>query len=162
MSIQPIVTVLKQLIKAHELLLEITMDKTEHIKEGNVDDLQTTLYKEQKATQTVQKLDGKRELEVELWFKHQKLSIENATITKILDHLPHGEEKQNLEIVTTQLTHLIIKIKQQEQLNQALLQQSMQFVQLSLSMLQPSIENFNYNQKQMSSAEKHSVFDSKA
>ena len=80
----------------------------------------------------------------------------------MLDRLSNENEKLSLEKVTAKLTECIVKIKQQEQLNEALLKQSMQFVQLSLDMLNPSIKNMNYNQKQSQVMAERSVFDSKA
>src|SRR5699024_2560937 len=120
------------------------------------------LIKERKVMQSIERTEEKRMEEVNKWFTDQGLPLENATITEMLNKLSNENEKKSLEKVTVNLTELIVKIKQQEQLNEALLKQSMQFVQLSLDMLHPSIENMNYNQKQSQVTTERSVFDSKA
>ena len=64
--------------------------------------------------------------------------------------------------MTIELTKAITQLKQQEQLNQALIQQSMQFVQLSLDILNPTIQTMNYGKNREDAGSKRSVFDSKA
>jgi len=162
LSIQPIVNLLEKLIQEHEELLKLSKQKTDEIKEGQTDKLQATLIKERKVIQSIERTEEKRMEEVNKWFTDQGLPLENATITEMLNKLSNENEKKSLEKVTVNLTELIVKIKQQEQLNEALLKQSMQFVQLSLDMLHPSIENMNYNQKQSQVTTERSVFDSKA
>lgn len=59
------------------------------------------------------------------------------------------------------LIFVLSDLKQQEALNAELIQQSMQFIHLSLNTLEPSIQSMNYgNQRQ--EAPKRSLFDSKA
>jgi len=162
LSIQPIVNLLEKLIQEHEELLRLSKQKTDDIKEGQTDKLQATLVKERKVIQRIELIEEKRIEEVNKWFTSLELPLENATITEMLDRLSNENEKLSLEKVTAKLTECIVKIKQQEQLNEALLKQSMQFVQLSLDMLNPSIKNMNYNQKQSQVMAERSVFDSKA
>lgn len=161
-TIKPMIQVLTKLVNVHKSLLENARQKTEVVKEGSVEQLQMILVKERKYIQVLEQAEAERKKEVENWFLQQGLPLNNATITEILDHIPNNEEKKELENQTVALTEMITSLKQQEQLNQALIQQSMQFVQLSLDMMNPSIKNMNYGNKQETSTEKRSVFDSKA
>src|SRR5699024_1002454 len=133
--------------------------KTEVVKEGSVEQLQMILVKERKYIQVLEQAEAERKKEVENL--QQGLPLNNATITEILDHIPNNEEKKELENQTVALTEMITSIKHQEQLNQALIQQSMQIVQLPLDMMNPSIKNMNYGNKQETSTDKRSVLDSK-
>ena len=72
------------------------------------------------------------------------------------------KDKKQLEASAVKLTEALIALKQQEQLNIALIQQSMQFVQLSLDLLSPSLTNMNYGKEQKDQPINRSVFDSKA
>lgn len=72
------------------------------------------------------------------------------------------QSREGLEKTAVALTNVITRLKEQKQLNQALIQQSMQFVELSLDMLSPSIRNMNYGEKKSSGPKGRSVFDSKA
>ncbi|WP_099159875.1 flagellar protein FlgN [Virgibacillus ndiopensis] len=162
MSVQNIIQSLEKLVTLHESLLVVSKQKTEVIKEGSVEKLQPLLIKERKHVQVLEQAEVKRQQEVDKWFTHQKISKENATITGILEVILDVDERNELEKKTITLTKVITSLKQQEQLNQALIQQSMQFIQLSLDMMNPSIKNMNYGNKEGTDTEKRSVFDSKA
>lgn len=149
-------------MKAHEQLLIVSRQKTDQIREGLVEELQTTLIKERKIVQTTVRLEEQRISAVNQWAEISQLSEENATMTWIIEQVHEVKDRTALEKVTAQLVDLIVEIKQQEQLNEALLEQSMQFVQLSLELLNPTIENFNYNKEQQAPSVERSVFDSKA
>lgn len=160
MSTQHIINILKDLVKAQKGLLEISIQKTEEIKAGQVDQLQATLVKERKVLHNIEQIESKRIEAVNQWFVEYSLPLEQATITEMLENLINEHDKNQLEIVATDLTETILKLKQQEQLNQALIQQSMQFVQLSLDLLSPSITNMNYSGKKETNQIKRSMFDS--
>lgn len=162
LSIQPVIKLLEKLVQAHELLFKMSKQKTEDIKGSHTEQLQATLIKEQKQVQSIELIEAKRLTEVNDWLNQRQLPPEKGTITHMLEELSNDIEKEALENVTVRLSELIVNIKQQEQLNQALLQQSMQFVQLSLNMMQPSIENMNYHKDHSPMVTERSLFDSKA
>ncbi|WP_164668080.1 flagellar protein FlgN [Virgibacillus doumboii] len=163
MSVQPIKKSLEKLNFLHESLLDISKEKTAIVKEGSVDKLQSLLVKERKHVQALEQAEVKRQKEVEEWSAQNNISLENATITGILEAISDEQTKDELETAAIDLTNTITKLKQQEQLNQALIQQSRQFVELSLDMMKPSIRNMNYGGKETASnSSERSVFDSKA
>ncbi|RDW16515.1 flagellar protein FlgN [Oceanobacillus arenosus] len=163
MSVQTIIQSLESLVHVHEALLVISQEKTEIVKDGSVDKLQALLVKERKQIRLLEQAEIKRQESVTAWAKNSKIPVENATITTMLETIEDGAEQEALAAITTDLTNLITKLKQQEQLNQALLNQSMQFVQLSLDMLNPSINNLNYGSKSKEAGSTNrSLFDSQA
>ncbi|AXI10020.1 flagellar protein FlgN [Oceanobacillus sp. 143] len=163
MSVQTIIQSLERLVSVHVELLAISQDKTEIVKEGSVDKLQALLVKERKQIRLLEQAEIKRQESVEAWAKNRTIAVNQATITTMLETLEDEAEQEALASVTTELTKLITKLKQQEQLNQALLNQSMQFVQLSLDMLNPSINNLNYgNKSKETGSTGRSLFDSQA
>ncbi|OZU88801.1 flagellar protein FlgN [Virgibacillus indicus] len=164
MSVQTIIKSLEKLVNLHMELLEISLEKTKIVKDGSIDNLQAVLLKERKTVRAVEQAEAKRQTEVEEWFARKRLPTGDATITNMLELVTEEQEKTTLGKITIKLTETITKLKQQEQLNHALINQSMQFVQLSLDMMNPSIKNMNYGNKKGSEPEtnKRSVFDSKA
>ncbi len=162
LSIQPIIQSLEKLIGLHESLLEISKQKTAVVKEGAVENLQSLLLKERKHVQALEQAENKRQKAVQVWVSEYSPDLEQATITGILEVIDDQQSKKELENVTITLTETITELKQQEQLNQSLIQQSMQFVELSLNMMKPSIRNMNYGGKKPSDSIERSVFDSKA
>ncbi|MGM8364584.1 flagellar protein FlgN [Virgibacillus sp. W0181] len=165
MSMQNIIQSIAKLVDIHTYLLEISEQKTEAIKKGTIDELQALLTKERKYTQLLEQIEIDRMEKVNAWLSKQGNPSEQAemTVTSMLEMLENEREKLELANITTKLTHTITELKQQEQLNRDLIDQSMKFIHMSLNMIQPTIENMNYNKHQSSSGtSKRSLFDSKA
>ncbi|MFD1038885.1 flagellar protein FlgN [Virgibacillus byunsanensis] len=162
MSVFKIIKSLHKLVDMHKTLIDISGQKTEIIKEGSVDKLQTLLIKERKHVKAIEQIEKLRQTEVKEWFTQQGSKEDPPTITRMLAIISDDEQQKELEAMTVSLTEAITQLKQQEELNQALIQQSMQFVQLSLDMINPSIKSMNYGNKKETESIKRSVFDSKA
>lgn len=157
-----IIKSLEDLVSVHVEILDISKEKTEVIKEGSVEKLQKLLVNERKLVRKVENNEKERKVLVDHWFENRKLSLEDATVTNMLELLDDEEDKNNLEQVTIALTKVITNLKAQEKLNLALISQSMQFVQVSLDLLSPSLKNMNYGNKPNEEEPTRSVFDSKA
>lgn len=162
MSIHPIVSTLEKLISIHQELCHVSKEKTEILIEGSTEKLQHLIAKERKYLQLLEQFEQKRQRAVEKWYEDNHFVTEEKTVTNMLQLINEETEKQQLEEVTIQLTNMITTLKQQEQLNQDLLRQSLQLVQLSLDMVQPTIQQINYGQKETKESENRSVFDSQA
>ncbi|MFD2044989.1 flagellar protein FlgN [Ornithinibacillus salinisoli] len=162
MSVKAINQSLENLNNIHEDLLKNSEQKTEVIKEGSVEKLQSVLIKERKLIQLLDKAEEQRKKEVDRWFSDRELPSVEATITNMLELLSDEQDRKNLEEQTVALTEVMLKLKQQEQLNMALIQQSMQFVQLSLDLMSPSLKNLNYGNEKEKATINRSMFDSKA
>ena len=154
---------MQQLVVLHQELIQISNKKTEEIKQGDMDELSKTLMKERKQIQAITQAEAKRQVIVDDFFMKVHANVEEKTMTMLLSYLDDDKVKHQLEDVVALLVESIVELKQVEQLNQELMIQSMQYVQLSLDMLQPSIQRMNYDQKQtIQESVKQSVFDSKA
>ncbi|MCG1026843.1 flagellar protein FlgN [Virgibacillus halodenitrificans] len=164
MSVQLIIQSLHQLVDVHKQLLRLSNQKTEAIKEGSIDNMQKVIGQERKEIKQLEQAEKIREKLVSDWFIKNGFSQEDVSITFLLDHIEQLDEREKLGNITIRLTKLITELKQQEQLNQSLINQSMKFIQLSLDMLNPSIQNINYGNQQQygKEAQKRSIFDSKA
>lgn len=162
MSVQAIIKTLTELVDIHEEIIKLSKEKTEIIKDGSIEKLQQVLSSEHKFVQRLEKAEVNRQKQVDLWCDDQNISKVNVTITKILELISDEPEASQLKLKTIELAKVMTKLKQQEKLNQELITQSMQFVQLSLDMMSPTINNLNYGKSKESTSEKRSMFDSKA
>lgn len=162
MSADLIIQSLEELVSIHENLLTISEEKTKVIKEGSIDKLQNLLVKERKQIRLSEQAEVNRQTVVEQWCMNNGTTVDSATITNILQMLTDEVERQKLEHTATKLTETITRLKQQEQLNHVLISQSMQFVQLSLDLMSPTLKNMNYGVNKESDITTRSVFDSKA
>jgi|SRR5690625_559962 len=154
---------LKKLIGLHEELIQISNHKTEEIKQGDMDKLSKLLMQERKQIQAITQTETKRQSIVDDFFTNKGAHDKEQTMSNLLVLIDHDDEKQQVELLVSTLVDTIVELRQVEQLNKELMEQSMQFVQLSLDMLQPSIQRMNYDGKQnVQKSTKQSVFDSKA
>lgn len=159
MSVAPIIQSIHKLIGIHKSLIDLSEQKTTIVTKGSIVKLQSILTQERQTVQMLNKTEKNRQQAVEEWCMRNHVPTDHMTMTHMLNVLDTGEERDLLEQTTTELTQLLTDLKQQEQLNQSLIQQSMQFVQLSLDMMQPTIKNMNYG-NQNKNRSKRSVFDS--
>lgn len=128
-----------------------------------MEQLSKLLMKERKYIQEVGQVEQEREKIVEQVFQNLNINHEEKTVTVILEHIERIDDKQKLEKAVTELLEIIIELRRSEKLNRDLIEQSMQFVQLSLDLLQPSDRNINYQKETKNQSHiKRSVFDSKA
>lgn len=160
---QAVLNIMEALITEHEHMLNISNEKTELMKAGKIDAFQKLLMQERKQTQAISQLEKKRVQAVDALF--QEMGIENTdkTVTVLLEQMEEGQQKREMEAAVSRLIDYIVQIRDVEQLNKELIQQSMTFVQLSLEMLQPNLGQMNYGKQQSSQMTPNtSVFDSKA
>ncbi|WP_226037125.1 flagellar protein FlgN [Aquibacillus saliphilus] len=165
MSVQAIVEALTKMTQLHASLLTISTSKTESLKTGDINQLQELLSQERKHVQAINQLEKKRMDMINSWSEARQLDPTAMTVSVMLENHLDGSEKESLEQITTTLAETIVQLKQQEQLNKELTQQSLQFIQLSMDMIAPTIKSINYGNKQDKQADqltKRSVFDSKA
>lgn len=142
-------------------MLKLSKEKTELIKEGAVEKLQAFLLKERKQIRLLEQAENNRLEITKNWFREHGISHEDITISKLLEVVKEEKEQEKLAQVTTTLTNMITQLKQQEDLNQALLKQSAQFVQMSMALLNPQLSNINYgNTKKEQPQMNRSLFDS--
>lgn len=134
------------------------------IKEGQMDELSKLLIMERKYIQSVSQLEEKRQEAIDQFVMNENIKLSETTVTQLLNYLQDGLEKNQLEKSVVHLVEIIIQLKEKEQFNQELIQQSMQFVQMSLDMLQPMTKNINYddNRTEKKAAQNRTMFDSQA
>jgi len=144
MSITTILASLDSLEKLHRSLLRLAYDKTDLIKNGDMDKLDQLLKDEQAHLAAIVQMDTQRQLTVSQYLTDQGRSMPlNPTVADLLDVVPEADRK-SLEEARDRLLHAIHDLKWQNDLNQKLTYQSLQFVNLSLDMVRPRPESANY------------------
>src|SRR5690625_2999938 len=154
---------MQHLVELHEELVQLSQSKTEEIKRGDLDQLSKLLIQERKQVQLISQKEIERHEIVKKIFNEQQVTDQEYTMTNVLVLAEDGNEKEKLEIIMSKLINVIIELRNVEKLYNDLMTQSMQFVQLSLDLLQPSLSRMNYdNKKHPQASSDQSVFDSKA
>lgn len=160
MTVQ-LIRILNQLTTMHKELLGLSKQKTEALTKNELDSFQALLSKEKKLVIQLEEQEKERQQIVEAWSREQQLATAFPTVTEILEALNEDDQKE-VENAAIQLTDTMTALKRQEQLNQGLLQESMKFVQLSMELINPTIQSMNYGTKADGRVNDRSLFDSKA
>ncbi|GIO23870.1 flagellar protein FlgN [Oceanobacillus sp. J11TS1] len=152
---------MNDLTATHKELLELSKQKTEALTNNKLDEFQALLLQQPKLVRKLEAQEAKRQEIVESWNERQSPSANDLTITEILNRLDE-EEQKTVEASAIALTDAITDLKRQEQLNKALLEESMKFVQLSMELINPSMQSMNYGAASSGKMPNRSLFDSKA
>lgn len=164
---QQLLDILTKVTDSYVKLLENSRQKTNLIKTNDIDALSKLLVSERKLNQQVELLEGQRQEVTEKIFANLNIDVEEKTVTELLKYMTDDQIKKELEEKVVKLVEIIVEIREIERLNEELIQQSLQFVQLSLDLLQPVNKTINYNDNTQNKnknkeIQKRSVFDSKA
>lgn len=165
MSTNIILDVLRNMTELHQSLNILAKNKTEIVKKGDVSALQSLLKEESKQVREIRRTEATLLEETQRFLQENEMDTNELALSKVIE-LVEEEEKEELNKEKQKLENEIYTLKGQNQLNQELLAQSLQFVQISLDLLQPDIESYNYEHLDQSNQEikrpTRSIFDSKA
>lgn len=145
-------SLLERLLKSHEDLLALGERKTEVLKIGDMKTLDVLLKEEDLQVKKLQMIE-----------KERMMKFANVTLGDMLDQA-EAPEKERLLHLQDHLVQKYEALKSRNELNQRLLEQSLQYVNMSLSMVQPQSEPATYSHTKKNPYNKNSssLFDSKA
>ncbi|MDQ0156924.1 flagellar protein FlgN [Robertmurraya andreesenii] len=165
MSAQMIIQALNNMTKLHRSMVALAKQKTEIIKKGDINSLQNLLKEENKHIQAIQRLEMGLKNETTLFLQKNRIEMEQPSLSAAIE-IANELEKEALLQGKQELENNIKELSIQNQLNQQLLEQSLQFVNISLDLLQPDIDSYNYDRSENGAQENRqqsrSLFDSKA
>lgn len=164
MSIDNILQSLTKLDMLHKSLLEVAYKKTEAIKIGDMDSLNQLLKDEQAHVAGISQLEQQRRIEVTDYLRAKGIApTDNPTVALVLENTNTDEEKAQLTKARNTLLLTLETLKNQNDLNQKLTFQSLQFVNMTLDMLRPKPDQMNYSKTEVKGPSKDKTyFDSQA
>lgn len=139
MSQQKLIITMEKLLKLHKSLYELALKKTDIVKIGDMEGLGQTLKDEQTHLAAISKLETERQqLAAEIVQDVDKPAITDCL--KVMD----GPDREMLAHLRSELLDVVGHIQERNELNQKMIYQSLQFVNLSLNLIAPQPEDFNY------------------
>lgn len=167
MELSTIYTTLENLEKMHRSLYELALTKTETVKANDIEQLDRILKTEQAHVAAIETLEQQRQTQVKEYMQLKGyLPSDTPTVTQLIEAAQGEELEPSLIAIRERLIHLVEKLKEQNDLNQKLVFQSLQFVNLSLQMMRPQPqEQVNYSDREVLGQQtiaKKSYFDSQA
>ncbi|WP_062108979.1 flagellar protein FlgN [Bacillus niameyensis] len=160
MTSQTLIESMEKLYTLHEQLHKVALEKTAALKQNDIQALGKLLREEQKLVAEIQIANRSREQAVELLTGEKGMTMSDL-ISKMVE-----PEREKLNDLQMQLSTLLQELQNANDLNQQLLQYSLQFVNMNLDMLAPEPELPNYTKTREEASEypgtDRPVFDSKA
>lgn len=164
MSIDPLLSIMDKLEKMHNSLLKLSYHKTELIKVGDMAGLDQMLKDEQAHVAAISQLEQLRQKTVTDYLRAKGTARSGqATVADVMEVATDSKEKEKLQEVRKRLLLVIDQLKKQNDLNQQMVFQSLQFVNMTLDLLRPQPDQINYSKKEVRGRNiQKSSFDSQA
>jgi len=161
-SVQSLMSNLEKTYRLNESLLQLSTKKTDILKKGDFDALNELTANEQKHIQAIEQLEKQRE---KLLSELVKTSGNpTVTLSDCLE-LVNDTEREKLNEFKEKLTQQLKELQNRNDLNEQLIQQSLQFIQVSLNLFRPQQEQITYappNKQSSNGLEANSIFNRKA
>jgi flagellar biosynthesis/type III secretory pathway chaperone len=164
MSASALVATLEKLYKLNKSLFDLSIRKTDVIKGGDIEGLDHLLKDEQKHIAAINMVDNERQRVSADYLKTLDLLTEEPpTISQCIEYSPPGDQTV-LREWQIKLTDLVSQLKERNELNQKLIYQSLQFVNMNLSAMQPQDQQSTYARPngEKKAPVQRSIFDSQA
>lgn len=151
MSIANIVVTLEKLEKMHKSLLELALAKTEYIKQGDMEQLDQLIKNEQAHVAAINTLEQQRQAMVTDYLRAKGIALtDTPSVADVITAADNSESTEKLVSVRERLIALLNQLKMQNDLNQKLVMNSLQFINITLDAMRPhQNEQFNYSGAQI-------------
>ena len=157
---ESLIAVLEKLYKVHESLYNLALEKTNIIKANDMESLQKLLRNEQTHVTALHTVEAERQKLAKSFLQTNK----EVTISDCIE-VADPEMKEKLSFLQKEILHMVEKLQEQNELNQSLIYLSLQFVNMTIDMIQPKPESYIYGRPNASQTPKKpsfTAFDSKA
>jgi hypothetical protein len=159
-----LLTVLEKIVKLQKSLHQIALKKTDILKADDIEALGQLMKDELKHIKAVEMVNGEREQIQRQLANELLLPPTNITISQLLKS-SMLKDKESLRKLQVKLVEQTQSLKEINEFNQQLLQQSLNFVNLNLDLVLGQQESGNYTDNSSNEEEEstsRSLFDSKA
>ncbi|MFC4777820.1 flagellar protein FlgN [Paenibacillus sp. GCM10023252] len=144
--VSQVVKAIDQLAEVHEQLIQTGLAKKQAILSKELDELMRLMRIESKLSREITEMDQERSL------VSRKLMMDkgvknrfNVTYRNLMGVIHDPEERTELQRVHERLERAIVQLKQVNDLNQTLLQQSLDFIAFTIDLyLNPEDESYTY------------------
>jgi hypothetical protein len=159
-----LLTVLEKIVKLQKSLHQIALKKTDILKADDIEALGQLMKDELKHIKAIEMVNGEREQIQRQLANELLLPPTNITISQLLKS-SMLKDKEILRKLQVKLVEQTQSLKEINEFNQQLLQQSLNFVNLNLDLVLGQQESSNYTDNTSNEEEStasRSLFDSKA
>ncbi|WP_157737771.1 flagellar protein FlgN [Aneurinibacillus soli] len=165
-DILDIIEILERLIAEHERMLKLGNHKKEVLITGKIDELARVVQFESRCISTIQSLELERERQISLYLMQRGIRKETCYLSDLIELESNSDIKLELARCQMQLGNLVKELQELNHLNQRLIEQSLEFVNMSLEEMTapPDAPTYQNTRKNIHNPYKatRGYFDSKA
>ncbi len=140
-EIAPLYDVLDQLLQQHQALCTLARQKKEVLIKNEIETLMEITKQESKLLKAVEQTEASRVELVKQLCAARGLSLESVTLQDLIKSTTSLEEKNRLAHYRQELIRIVSELRQANELNQQLLEQSLSFIQHNLDLLTAAPED---------------------
>lgn len=165
MSIQSLLETMNKLQEAHEALLGLAQDKTQVLVHNDIDQLNTIVGKENKWVKMIAETNQQQVQLIGAYLISRGYNPNpKIMVSDLIKVIFKAEEKQALTEAQQSLVSTVLKLKERNEQNQKLIEQSLAFIDYSLDLVlgAPEDDAVYQNPLQQKSGNRSGIFDAKA
>jgi flagellar biosynthesis/type III secretory pathway chaperone len=133
-SLKEVIQTLETMIDAHTRLLGLAGEKRNILVDGNIQLLQSLVYREGLLVDEIQKLELQRSKFVQEYLGKRGLPGHSFTLEELIEIQDNASSKATLKNIAKQLRFLIQEITHLNESNQQLIHTSLSYLQYSIGM----------------------------
>lgn len=166
-AVQEILRVLEDLLYIHEEMLSLEKQKQRVLIEDRSGELLSLLQDQSKLVKRITRLEEERKVSVHRFLEQKGLEHADLSLTDLMKLITSHQDKGKLEQVSEKLYARLEDLRQLNQLNQQLIEQSLSYLNFTMRFITEEPINFTTYQRgeevpQVHSAQQRRFFDTKA
>lgn len=133
-ALKILIQTMETMVDAHRRLLDLTKGKQTILVDGNIQELQSHVYREGLCVEEIQKLEQIRKQYVQVYMEQKGIQANSFTLEELIEAQADESSRITLTKIAKQLRGIIQEISQLNESNQKLIQTSLSYIQFSIGM----------------------------
>ncbi|MFP5113107.1 flagellar protein FlgN [Bacillaceae bacterium C204] len=133
-ALKILIKTMETMVDAHRRLLDLAKGKQTLLVDGNIQELQSHVYREGKCVEEIQKLEQIRKQYVQVCMEQKGIQANSFTLEELIEAQADESSRITLTKIAKQLRGIIQEISKLNESNQKLIQTSLSYIQFSIGM----------------------------
>ncbi|MEH7504907.1 flagellar protein FlgN [Neobacillus drentensis] len=133
-ALKILIQTMDKMVDAHKQLLEMAKGKQTILVDGNIQELQSHVYREGLCVEKIQKLEQVRKHYVQVYMEQKGIHSDSFTLGELIEVQTDESSRITLTKIAKQLRKIIQEISDLNESNQKLIQASLSYIQYSVGM----------------------------
>jgi flagellar biosynthesis/type III secretory pathway chaperone len=133
-ALKILIQTMDKMVDAHKQLLEMAKEKQTILVDGNIQELQSHVYREGLCVEEIQKLEQIRKQYVQVYMEQKGIQSDSFTLEELIEVQADEGSRITLTKIAKQLRVIIQEISNLNESNQKLIHASLSYIQYSIGM----------------------------